>query len=632
LYDLPTISNLIEPTAIVNSTQSEYSNTIIAGNFTPSGDSYGGGIRVTSLAILNPTTNKLNKTSYQYNTPGTANSSGVTSYLPVTLDGYVATVVNSYPTLPPPVKQEGDIYISWSYPNQTEDGNSYKALIYSDAYRTMELARDLPPPGVIYQYVTVTNSVQNPDEGPSRTVPGSTTYQFEVFRQNMVGITDVSPRTGPVQNSYKNGPYFTRNMAIMKFNASLGNLISSTTYDNNGQMLTQTVNHYLEDGLQNLDFADFMSQYKARIAGYNYQGYIQTRDSEVKILTNQSNSANNGVDATLSAREEYPSIQTGQTTINYVTGIETSTQNLAFDINSGEVTKTLKSDSYGNNFLTQITPAYTIYPFMGPGIGSSTYDLNSGTYNLNMLTQVAETKTYTVDANNNNLGLVSANITTWSDQVPALGIDGTSYIQNNATNGDVWRPQSTYNWMANTQTSNGLTAIANFTDYNFNTPASSDPSWKKVSQATLYDVYSHELEQNDINNNYSAMHMDYGEQKVVLTGSPANYSEIAYSGAEDNKLNNTNDIQIGIGGQLISGIGHTGTHCSYAEEESEAAFTYTVPTNNLVPGRDYEASVWVKPVDGSGDIGAATIFVTTDAPYIGPGAMSNFGDGTPGAN
>ena len=186
--------------------------------------------------------------------------------------------------------------------------------------------------------------------------------------------------------------------------------------------------------------------------------------------------------------------------INYVNGTQTSTSNLAFDYYSGEVTRTLETDSYGNNIMTETVPAYREYPAMGLKINVDA--------NKNMLTQVAETKTWKVDANIDTLELASANVTTWSDNVPVIDINGNSYTQNNATTyGDIWRPQSGYSYLsaAQTQTADGLTPVANFNDFDWTTPSSSAPCWKNISNILLYDVYSKSLEQNDVNGNYASV-------------------------------------------------------------------------------------------------------------------------------
>ena len=209
-----------------------------------------------------------------------------------------------------------------------------------------------------------------------------------------------------------------------------------------------------------------------------------------------------------------------------------------------------------------------------------------------------------MDGNNNKLGLISANVTTWSDNFTALNVDGNSYTQNAAYGvyGDVWRQQSQYSWLSSASSTDGTTPFAAFSDFDWAAPSSSNSNWKNTSTVTLYDVYSKELEAVDANNIYAASHFNYGDQKVILTGGPANFYEIAYSGAEDAAISQTAGIFVNGGSGTIatgSGVAHTGAQSLLLNAGGVKGFTYSVPTAKLVAGRNYQASVWVKPVSGT---------------------------------
>ncbi|HEY4205314.1 MAG TPA: DUF5977 domain-containing protein [Puia sp.] len=185
--------------------------------------------------------------------------------------------------------------------------------------------------------------------------------------------------------------------------------------------------------------------------------------------------------------------------------------------------------------------------------------------------------------------------------------------------------------MPTAQTTDGLTSIANFADFNWNTPSSSNPSWIKTSQTTLYDVYSKELEAKDINGLYAANRMGYNNTKVVLTGSSSNYSEIAYSGAEDEGLTQTNNIFVKAGNGLAVGHGapaHTGLYSLMLTPASgNKGFVYSVPTANLTPGRNYIASVWVS-IGGNGPLSGARLYYTVNGTTVSSAtANTAFSDG-----
>jgi hypothetical protein len=551
-------------------------------------DFQGGGVRVASISTIHSIDNTVSSVVYNYNNPAGV-SSGVTSYSPNGLDAYDATALNSTSL--------------GNFCELPDDINAYLAALYQNVNAVYPIARELPPPGVMYQYVTVTNQVQNPNESIVRTVPGSTQYQFEVLQPGMV-FRDEMPAL------VWGGTNVARNWIIKKFTSGIGNIKAITQFDNNGLVLTQTINHYLHDNLegQGATNDNFFAPYLALLQQppYNYQGFVQERYVDVKTIAANYKSPTappgfgsgvylGGTRAALSGREDYPCIQTGQTVINYVNGQQTSTTNLSWDYYSGAVTRSVETDAYGNNIVTETVPAYTAAGNSAMGLKINN-DANKG-----MLTQVAETRKWKADAGNNDLELISAHADTWSDNNNVIDINGNAYVQNSATtNGDVWRKQSSYDWMSASQTltADGLTPGTSFNEFNWATPASSDPGWKNTANVTLYDVYSNGLEGNDVNGNYSATHMDYGNQKVILTGSPANYYEIAYSGAEDANLSQTSTQFVSGGSGTIAAVPHTGAQSLLLQPAGVKGFSYSVPTSKLVPGRNYEASVWVRPTTG----------------------------------
>jgi len=282
--------------------------------------------------------------------------------------------------------------------------------------------------------------------------------------------------------------------------------------------------------------------------------------------------------------------------IDYKNGTRIDNQNLAFDFYSGEITKTLTVDSYGNRFINEVTPAYHQYPAMGVKVNDSFYS----TYSIskNMLTQEASNYTYKVDAANQPIGLVTASAQTWDNSVPVLDPDG-----NMTTNGQsgIWRMKSGYKWMPAGTAANNITPISSFNGY-FNGGAA-DPSWKKASDITLYNVFSSALEATDINTNYAATRMGYQNSKVLITGTQARYNELAFGSAEDALLSNgsfSSNISPGSGSINTDSVyAHTGTN-SLKLQAGQQGFTYTVPLSQLgTPARDYSVAVWVKPAAGN---------------------------------
>lgn len=542
----------------------------------------GDGIRVKNINVYTAADEAVYTTSYDYSgaaSPGV--SSGVTSYEPWVF--------------------ENVSYLNILTPTNIPEANKvYKKALYSTINPILAISREVPPPGVMYENVRITNSVQYPGV-LSTTIAGSTEYQYEVFRDNMVGRVLATPdQTGTASTTLNSVPLTIRNTVLKKFTANIGSVRKVIQYDNLGKKVSEVRNNYLHDGLEKLTMASFMSQYQSRLAAFNYQGFIQERYSQVKRINNQPVAADNGLKITMSAREEYPVVPTGQTVINYVNGTRTENQVLGYDFYSGAVTKTVETDAYGNRFLTENVPAYRRYAGMGLKLNNDN--------NKNMLVQQGGSYMYKVDAANVKLGLVSASATHWSNVATVLDRNGNTYVQNDlsapsTTNrGNVWRMQASYNWMPDTKTADGLTPVSAFpasADFNAANPVLSDASWKKTSEVVLYDVYSKGLQDKNTNGIGAATRMTYDSRKVELAGGPAGYYEMAFSGAEDDNIHQTtNGFVQKSEGVVDNSISHTGLS-SLQLGVGKKGFVYQVLTSNLTAGQDYMASVWVRREAGN---------------------------------
>jgi hypothetical protein len=542
---------------------------------------YGGGLRVKDI-IVDDLNGNINKTSYNYRIPGAlatqATSSGVTAYEPIVFD---ADNMANYPAAT--IK-------------------SYRNVLYQYHSQMLAIAREMPAPGVTYEYIAVTDSTILPT-GQRIPVDGKTLYQYEVFRPEMIGVNLYNPESYMQENNTSifvgtNDPDYTintrtrNNIAIKDYTSRIGNLRRVITYDNAGNKLTEKITHYLHDDLDNTSFQNQITTYEPRLAAYNNIGVIQERYGSIRLAVASVNSSNvpttyNEIWA-MSNKETFPAIQIGTTQIDYKNGTRMDQSNLAYDFYTGAVTKTLTTDSYGNRFISQVIPAYTEYP----ALGLMTHDDDPGaTQHKQMLSQQASTYTFSVDGSNNPIGVVTATVQTWSNSTPVLDQDGNS-ISGGQPN--IWRMGSNYQWMPSGSSTNNVAPYSSFVDY-YASGGSNNASWKKTAQITKYNVYSAALEATDINSNYAATRMGYNNGKVLLTGGPAQYNEIAYAGVEDALLGTgyfSNNISPGSGTVVMDSTkSHTGTH-SLLVAAAQNGFTYTLAN---AASKNYSVAVWVKP-------------------------------------
>lgn len=563
----------------------------LAGNLSPIQDfeNYGGGIRVKEIGIVN--LGHAQYTSYDYNIPGEDRSSGVTSYGPGGLD----QAVFHFP-------HEGDpLYAYFEDTEDLEDAReSYQAELNENFFDVLAIAREIPPPGVIYEYVTVRG--RNESQQGSVEVPNYSTYHFQVFDRGMVGIVysdvDARPYSGELIEDYGLIAHDTlkvRNITLKNFSSRVGSLISVTLFDRSGNPISETKNQFLHDNVSpdaipsGQDDASIENELEANIDLYepelaqrfSNQGVIEETFAEARFVR-QDYETEVDIGAlpiplpafnllgVVTKREEYPAIQVGQSTTNYKSGITTVTENLAFDFYSGQVTRTRVRDGYGNTFITEITPAYRKYPAMGL----------SASGGKNMLTQEAASAVYKVDNQDVPVSFVAASAQTWSDGVAVAGV---------GTQSGIWRKKASYSFIGDDNVSlqaDGLYAFSVFEAFNFDNPGLNSAKWQKNGEITLYDVQSHALEAIDINGNYAATKMSLDQTRVMATVANASYGEFTFASVEDESEN-------GVGGGVVTqgsvttSAAHTGKKAIEAGAGVKALLYSFNPRN-----RTYHVSVW----------------------------------------
>lgn len=555
--------------------------------------SYGGGIRTEEVSIITPDLKKTTRYAYTNNEL----PSGVTSYEP-----------GSYL---PMNKATYDI-VKNTWPDAAAAANEYKNNYYNKLGGLLSLAREVPAPGVMYEFVTVQDIIKRNGEQVLAS-PQKTVYQLEVFKPNMIGV--LGPKFTVTPGAY--GELRTRDVAIHDFTSRIGRLKRRTTYDFTGVKLSETVNHYLDDEFTNASIEENASAastgYAAKMGPFGYIGMIQEVFGDSRFTANSKGQFDEKT--VMSHRNTYPVVLTSTTTTDFTTNISTTSENKAFDFLSGAVTKVLTTDGYGNRVLEETLPAYRIYPALGVKMG-----LNGG---RNMLTQTASNTQYKVDAQGTKTGLLAASAQTWSNAVPVLGVTPTT--PEAVGTQSVWRPQSSYSWWPSNTTSDGLTALTGpdaYVDF-FTGKAAGQPlpSWKNTAEVTLYDVYSSSLEAKDINGKSMATKKGYEQSRVLMSGGPATYNELVYTGLEDARSSdgtpkrtdgylsggislawptwnwNSGDVTLVSGPNRPAGSTHTGSS-SVRFKPYKHGLSYEVPIGSVQPNKAYRVSVWASQPEG----------------------------------
>jgi len=542
-------------------------NELISGQlvFPSTLGSSGGGIRVKKIEL--DSDNSIRSTNYEY-------ENGTTSYEPLGIQLPVNKISPDFPTC---VKNRE------SYHVENFNSATYYKDIFGKFFELFSVARELPAPGVMYEFVRSNEKIFDKISSTVVDLPGKSEYQFEVYTPDAVNVNrSVLGGTSSVVFGYTNNSatYYTNRgfSTIEDFSSRIGSLKRFTLYDLNGNKVNETRNEYLHDGIPNTTYKNLLNQ-KFKNQGLLTETFVDARN----FLTAENNTILVGV---ISQKIKYPLLQIASVQQDYKTGTIYRNKNVGFDFYSGEVTKSLSNDAVGNFYLTEVTPAYRKYNSMGLSISGG----------KNMLTQQAASSIFKVanDATYTKLALVSASAQTWSDQVPVLasGSGGT-----NAPQTGVWRQRSSYNFIGDENVAlrtDGLYPFATFNEFTDWTGNTVTPNWQKLSEIKLFDTYSHALEATDLNGNFAATKMSLDQTRVFATASNAQYNEFAFSGLEETEgQSGALGGGVKLNGTVVSGTAHTGSFSASATLNTKG-FSYTF---NNTGAKKYHISVWANRSD-----------------------------------
>ncbi|HZY81098.1 MAG TPA: hypothetical protein VFE50_16355 [Cyclobacteriaceae bacterium] len=534
----------------------------------------GGGLRVKSISVVGE--NQTSKTKFEY-------SDGVTSYEP-------------FQILPPLIIPE---YAAVANPIRTKI--EIRKAMLRNFNSTINIARQVPGPGVLYGYVKMKEEVTS--EGVTTELPNYSAFEFETYKEGMVDIRKV--RTDYYQDGEYEGMLYdvvnTANVTLKDFSSRVGGMKSVTLFKTEGDvMVSKTTSKYAHDGFDSYD--DNVDEYEPLLSSdYNDQGVLnetyararlvlfkrgakipyQTRPDDDLGMVFHDEYRLLGV---VSQHQEFPSIKIGEETVNYKTGLKTESAMEKFDFYSGKAIRTATTDSYGNKFVTVVEPAYRQYPEMGLKLG------HPG--RKNMLTQSAGSTTYKVNGSGIPIGVVSASAQTWSNEVPVLGLAGPLT--------SVWRPHQSYLWDGTVALQpDGLYSYDDFASYLFNYGIPGDDArWQKTAEVTLVDTYSRELEGIDLNGNYGAVRSDPSNARIIAAAGNSKYEQMAYAGAEYMAGNTSKEGGVDRGsGTPSAARAHTGKY-SLLVDSKTSGFNFTLTDPGV--DRKYKASVWVY-VPGEGE-------------------------------
>lgn len=599
--------------------------------------SWGGGNRISKIEMVNPVTNETFATEYDYTHPATGSTSGVTSFAP----------------------REGNRYVPYM--------------------------NEIPAPSVMYEYVTIK---QLGIDGRS---VGKTVHQFEVMAaadnpdafnvrmgnhfwvedNNHEGsLSHESRQTrysipAPFYRRYDNKSALQYRTVVLHNNlTAIGRPISQKVYDANGLVVSETSYTYFQPNQAKTGvYQDAYAHYKVdelrSVPGwFDKHEWINGQRWTVYLNTFAR------IYRTLSSRVYYPNLVKSITT--KTGGTQTVTENIDFDINTGEPRLTSFTDTYGNTYQSAAVSAHNVYADMGNkgwdatakhmvaqpvasylfkpdgtanpqylkiaisskydddtpymdvtlvsalperiGVGNWVYIVGSAGVVKRKLTYVsADRKTFgcfRADAvgavreiqypNLSVSGAVfQASADVWSPSWSYALTSSSGLVQDMAPTTNNWRSVQSFAWYSPLKADGSYDS---FTPFNWATGAANN-GWRRTSNVTRFDPFSKPVEEMDINGNYAASKMGYGNARVIASATGARYNEFFHTSFEDAGLNVSNVNE--FGGHVTGGENrfatttavpaHTGS-CVYRQPNASSKQLFYFPTT---PGRSFRLNGWI---------------------------------------
>lgn len=322
---------------------------------------------------------------------------------------------------------------------------------------------------------------------------------------------------------------------------------------------------------------------------------------------------------------DYFSFRTNRTTKEYVpavmtavhsdrNGVKTDNFDELYDFYTGQVLSTGFTNSQGQKYHSVIVPAYTLPAYTGMGAKGD------APTNQHMLVQAAAAYTvmelpgtpgYSVlnPLNPKTSSVMAASVKTWKSDWSNYRVATTNgRYQDDATQQkSVWREQAAYVWQSSLLKPDG--SFASFVNYNWS--GTSDSHWVKTSEARRFDHFSHGLESQDANGLFSAIKTGHNGTQTLASAANARYTELAYSGAEDEPVEQNNLKH--FGGEVVSTgtkadglqgtpVPHTGLFSIKLAAEQNMRYLALIGSE-LLAGKPYRLSVWVNGGDLSANAG-----------------------------
>lgn len=478
----------------------------------------GGGLRARSVTVSSAEGSYA--TTYDYNVPNTNTSSGITSFAP------------------------------------------------SHGVQYVPMRSELPGPGVMYKYVTMT------------TPTGKTQYKFctlepieNIFEPELTMNSHDNTELFSVDivGEQVNNKFKRQSVDVEVNTSAIGQLLQVKQMDEAGRTLSITDHEYVNGSLA------ANSRFR--------KGYVKESFHSMKSFFDTNSDDNNPSleqrMLSISSRKDFNSAKFKTTT--HTQFGSTSEEYYDADLETGIPTKTITTLYNSDQIISKSIPAYTKYPQMGSKAVNSS--------KKHMLTQEAMNITKKKLFGQTAEGVISANATTWKNNWKYRDING-----NDSNQTDIWRKFKTYFWYEDLDKNGYFQTDVNSTNF---VNSTNIDKWKNIIEVTRYSRNSVPLEIKDINDNFASTKIAVDNNRT-LANSNSRYTEFYSSGAEDVISDNLFEGELLGANFRTDEDAHTGNWSVTNTNTTDKVFelkgisvSNSNSANNMRPGK-YKVSFWTK--------------------------------------
>ena len=470
---------------------------------------------------------------------------------------------------------------------------------------------EVPAPGVMYEYVTMTEKTQSGDfDTQMRYRHHVLKPIYDIFNPNIeMEALDADARGednifwASVEDNFGGldgtglKKVAAKKIDINVNTALIGQIKSVENLNSLGHILFKTENEYINGAILTGERTNNIFDSNGNnIGNFNDaeldKGYVKESFNSMKTIFHTDSDGLNVVDGetkrllSISSKTEYN---------NMIKRVVSHSNNLVSFVEYSDIDPWLSSFRVSTTQMADGTlkrdmriPAYNFYDGQNPGrMSSKILDYS----NKNMLSQEAMSVTQISINGGSSWQTVNASINTWKDNW-----DYRDDYGNVTSATSIWRMHKTFVWKGGINPDGAyITNISQTNNlFNWGIGQPNDTRWQNISEITKYNHFSSPLEIRDINNNFVGSKMSADESKILISGNAKN-TEMFFSSAE-RKLNG-NLFEGGVYGanfrtdQLAHSGDYSVTNTTTSNKVFQVNYSSSQAANLLRPGV-YKVSFW----------------------------------------